>query len=320
MKTQFNIRRRLLTAVAFTAFMTGSAAAQDLDVAWGTSSMGGLSYVVGAASANVLGKYVKDARFTALVSSGSTENVRRIQAGEFHCGQPTSDSAYFGYNGQREFTEPLSKLRFITNQWISPENVVVPKDSPVKSLADLKGRTITSTPGWGASIFAPALLEAAGLSTEDYTMVTLSASDGADSFRDGRVDAAMWAFGVPTATVSELAGGRTGVRFIPVDPEVQKVIEEKHPYWFVSAIPKGSYPGVDEDVPSLANNNVLLCSADLPDDLVYQMTKVLYEQAAEIREAVPAAQALGTPAAAEAPPIPMHPGAERYYREIGLVK
>jgi len=289
-------------------------------IAWGTSSMGGLSYLVGAASAGVLGKYVKDVKFTALVSSGSAENARRIEAGEFQCGQPTADTAYFAYNGGREFKGPHKKLRFVANQWISPENVIVPRDSPIKSLADLKGKRITSTPGWGATIFAPALLEAAGLKKGDYEMVVLSGADGAASFRDGRVDAGMWAYGVPTATVTELATAKNGIRFIPVDGQVEQNIRAKFPYWFVHKIPKGSYPGVNEDVPSLANNNVLLCSVDVPNDLVYNMTKVMYQYAQEIKQSVPAAEALGMPAMAHEPGIPMHPGAEQFYREIGLIK
>ena len=289
-------------------------------IAWGTSSMGGLSYLVGAASAGVLGKYVKEVKFTALVSSGSAENARRVESGEFQCGQPTSDTAYFAYTGGREFKEPHKKLRFVANQWISPENVVVPRDSSIKSLADLKGKRIVSTPGWGATIFAPALLEAAGLKKGDYEMVVLSGADGAASFRDGRVDAGMWAYGVPTATITELATGKNGIRFLPVSGQVEQNIRAKFPYWFVYSIPKGSYPGVNEDIPSLANNNVLVCSVDVPNDIVYNMTKVMYMNAKEIKQSVPAAESLGLPAMAHEPVVPMHPGAQQFYREIGLIK
>lgn len=318
MKPLIQLRRHSVALAAFALLTASGAGAQT--IAWGTSSMGGLSYLVGAASAGVLGKHIKTVKFTAMVSSGSTENVRRIEGGEFQCGQPTADTAYVAFNGTREFKEPNKKLRFVANQWISPENVIVPRDSPIKTLADLKGKRITSTPGWGATIFAPALLEAAGLKKGDYEMIVLSGADGAASFRDGRVDAGMWAYGVPTATVSELAGAKNGIRFIPIDKTAEDAIKAKFPYWFVSKIPKGAYPGVTEDVPSMANNNVLLCSADVSDDVVYNMTKVMYQQAAEIKLSVPAAEALGTPAMAANPVIPMHPGAMRFYREIGLVK
>ncbi|MBI4190367.1 MAG: TAXI family TRAP transporter solute-binding subunit [Betaproteobacteria bacterium] len=289
-------------------------------ISWGTSSQGGLSYLVGASSAAVLQTRIKNVKFSALVSSGSAENARRIETGEFQCGQMTSDTAYFAFQGGREFKEPLKKVRFVTNQWISPENVIVPRDSPIKSMADLRGKRITSTPGWGATIFAPALLDAAGLKKGDYDMIVLSGSDGAASFRDGRVDAAMWAFGVPTATMTELATSKAGIRFIPVDNTITQVIKTKYPYWFVSKIPKGAYPGVGEDVPTMANNNVLLCSADLPDALVYNMTKVMFLYGKEIKQSVPAAEALGTPEMPYQPPIPMHPGAAQFYREAGLIK
>ncbi|MBI2527372.1 MAG: TAXI family TRAP transporter solute-binding subunit [Candidatus Rokubacteria bacterium] len=288
-------------------------------VAWGTSSQGGLSYLVGAGSASVLEKHIKNVKFTALVSSGSAENARRIQAGEFQCAQMTADTAHFGYHGGREFQQPLGKLQFVSNLWISPENVIVPRESPIKSLGDLRGRRITSTPGWGATIFARSILEAVGLKKGDYDMVVLSAADGATSFRDGRVDAAMWAFGVPTATLTEIALSRA-IRFIPTDTKTAQVIREKYPYWFLSTIPRGAYRGVSEDVPTIANNNVLLCSADLPDALVYNMTKVMFLHASEIKQSVPAAEALGVPAMAAWPAIPAHPGAQQFYREAGLIK
>lgn len=289
-------------------------------ITYATSSLGGLSYLLGTATAGVLGKYMSGSSFTALVSSGSVENARRIQSGEFQCGSMTADVAYFGFNNGREFTEALPKLRFVSNLWVSPENIVVVRDSPIKTLLDLKGKRITSTPGWGATTFAPAILEAAGLAKGDYQMVVLSGGDGANALRDGTVDAAMWAYGIPTPTMTELASSAKGLRFLPVDPATGSAIRTKFPYWFVDKIPSGSYQGVTADVPTVSSNNVLLCSSDIPDNVVYNIAKVMYLYGDEIKKSVPAADAVGTPAMAVLPPIKVHSGAEAFYREAGFLK
>lgn len=292
---------------------------EPASITWGTSSQGGLSFVVGASMAEVMTNAIDGVDFNAVVSSGSVENVRLMATGEFQCGQPTSDVAHFAVEGEREFDAPIDNIRFITNQWVSPQNIIVPADSDIESLSDLAGKNITTTPGWGASTFAPAVLAGAGLvEGEDYEFTVLGGADGVSSLRDGTVDAMMAAFGIPTPSVTELAS-TLDVRFISLsDDEVDTILEE-HPYWFADVIPAGTYPGIEEDVQTIANNNVLLCRDDLPDDLVYNMVKVAYEQADAMREAAPSLSVLGTDGMAADAVIEIHPGAEEFYREVGLL-
>ena len=292
---------------------------EPASITWGTSSQGGLSFVVGASMAEVMTNAIDGVDFNAVVTSGSVENVRRMGAGEFECGQPTSDTTFFGFQGEREFDEPIDNVRFITNQWVSPQNIIVPADSDIETLADLAGHNITTTPGWGASTFAPAVLSGAGLvEGEDYDFTVLGGADGVSSLRDGTVDAMMAAFGIPTPSVTELAT-TMDVRFISLNEDEVDAILDEHPYWFQTVIPEGTYPGIEEDVVTIANNNVLLCRDDLPNDLVYNMVKVAYEQADAMREGAPALEVLGTEAMAADPVIPVHPGAEEFYREVGLM-
>lgn len=257
-------------------------------------------------------------------ANGSVANVNAIQSGTAESGLAQSDVAYWGFNGTGVFDgkPKLDKLRFMASLYPEHIHVVLPKDSPVQSLADLKGKRIgVGLPASGAQVGALLILNAVGLEKNgNFQAEELNTSQSAERIQDGQLDAFLTVTGAPSSGIAQLAS-IAGMRLLEIPKDVQDKVIAQAPFYFSSPIPANAYEGQTEAVSTLAVGAQWLVSADQPDELIYGITKALWNKTTKklLRhhakgKDVTAESALGGRG------IPLHPGAERFYKEAGLLK
>jgi uncharacterized protein len=255
-------------------------------------------------------------------TQGSVENLRMIVAGQIESGISQSDIAGWAYAGTGIFAAdgPMKQLRAIAS--LFPENVqlVVRADSAIRTLADLKGKHVSlGQLGSGTLADARVVLAAAGLTEKDMAIEYLRPGVAAADVTDARLDGFFLIGGAPVPAIRELAAA-TPIRLIPIDDVVLSRMKDNSSSYRRSVIPAGTYPGVTAETPSIGFNALWIVSADASDDLVYAITKALWNEATQrlleghnqIGKQVRIENAL------DGLSVPLHPGAKRFYREAGL--
>lgn len=287
-------------------------------VSVGTGNIGGVYYAVGGGIAEVINQYVPDVTARAEVTGASVENCRLAARDEIQFGISNADVVYYAYNGQEPFEEKLD-IRAACALYCSTVNIVTLADANINSVSDLKGKRI-SVGAIGSNTYnvAERILNAYGLDMEDIKATYNSISEAADAMRDGHLDGAFVLAATPAAALSELAT-TAKTKFIALDDDAISSLVEKYPFYSKGIIPAGSYRGVDSDVQGLRQWNVLLCSAKMSDDLAYQVAKAIFENLDDLVQIHPSAKEITLETATEVP-IPFHPGVEKYFREVGVLR
>ncbi|HZA02582.1 MAG TPA: TAXI family TRAP transporter solute-binding subunit [Hyphomicrobiaceae bacterium] len=253
---------------------------------------------------------------------GSVDNLRMIAAGQIESGIAQSDIVSWGYAGTGIFAAdgPMKQLRAIAS--LFPENVqlVVRGDSSIRTVADLKDKHISlGQMGSGTLADARVLLAAAGLTEKDIKVEYLRPGVAAANIKDGTLDGFFLIGGVPVPAIRELAA-TTPIRLIPIDVDILSKMRESSSSYRRSVIPPGAYQGVDTETPSIGLNALWIVSAEVSDDLIYAITKALWNEATE--RLLEAHNAIGKQVrlknALDGLSVPLHPGARRFYREAGL--
>lgn len=301
----------MLMAVTATA-----SAATFISIATGGTS--GTYYPLGGDIANLFNTVIKDVKASAQATGGSADNLRLMQAGDAEMGTVQNDVAIFAYTGTDSFEgEQITGFSVVSSLYAEYVQIVVRADSDIQCISDLKGKVV-SIGAAGSGVYTNALhvLEAAGLTVDDIDAQYLSFAESGDGLKNKQIDAAFICAGIPNAAITELAS-TTGVRLIPLSAdEVTKLIAA-HPTYANLTLSKDVY-GMDEDVNSIAITALLVCTDTLDDDLVYEMTKALFEQEGILTHAKAAEITLDT-AFAGVGELPFHPGAVRYYQEVNLM-
>jgi TRAP transporter TAXI family solute receptor len=257
-------------------------------------------------------------------ANGSVANVNAIQSGTAESGLAQSDVAYWGFTGTGVFEgkPKLDKLRFLASLYPEHIHVVLPKSSTIQSLAELEGKRVgVGLPASGAQVGALLILEAVGLEkNKNFQAEELNTSQSAERIQDGQLDAFLTVTGAPSSGIAQLAA-TAGMRLLAIPKEVQDKVIAKAPFYFSSAIPANAYEGQDADVSTLAVGAQWLVSADQPDDLVYGITKALWNDTTKkLLQHHAKGKDVTLETALGGRGIPLHPGAERFYREAGLIK
>ena len=260
---------------------------------------------------------------SAVSSRGSVDNVNAIISGLRNSGFAQSDVAYWAYTGTgtMEGKEPAKDLRTIAALFEEHIHLVTLKKSKIKSVKDLKGKKVSlDEPGSGTYVDALLILEANGLSEKDVQAEALKGNAATDALRNGKVDAIFVVAGYPTGALVELASS-VSIKLIPIDGAGAKKLTDKHGFFSQSSIPEGTYEGV-KSTNTVAVGAQWFTSAKEDDDLIYNITKALWN--AESRKLMDVGHSKGktiTPETALAGVgVPLHPGAERFYKEAGLIK
>jgi TRAP transporter TAXI family solute receptor len=257
---------------------------------------------------------------TAQTSGASGENVRLINKKEVELALVQSDTLDFAFNAKEAFKEPLKGMSAIAVLYPEVVHVVVAADSPIKSFADLKGKKVgVGAPGSGTEANYRQLLDAYGLKKEDVNGQYLSFSESSEAFKDRHIDAFIVTGGVPTSAIMDVAT-QNAIRILPISTDIVGKLTQKYPFLAGVKIPANSYKGQTEEVPTVAVNAVLIAGSQLKDDMVYNLTKALFENQADLAMAHSKGKELNIQYAVKGVSIAFHPGAVKYYKEKGLMK
>ncbi|SHH64696.1 TAXI family TRAP transporter solute-binding subunit [Marivita hallyeonensis] len=320
-------------ALAATIALSGATAyAQDegANYVLATASTGGTYYPVGVALATLVKVKLEPSQkigMAAISSAGSGENVRLIREGEAQFGIMQGLFGYYAATGTGPLAEvgPQENLRSVSMLWQNVEHFIVASDSaPTGTIEDMValkgeamalGRQNSGTIGSNATI-----LSGFGVDIEnDYELVFAGYGPSAEALQNGQVKGIGTPAGVPVGAVSQLmAAAGDSVTLLGFTEEQMAQADGDRGLWTPYTIAAGTYPGQDADVQTIAQPNFLATSADLPDDHVYEITKAMYENLPFLQAIHPATKAMAIERAIAGLPLPLHPGALRYYQEVGL--
>ncbi|OKH86586.1 C4-dicarboxylate ABC transporter [Thalassospira sp. TSL5-1] len=284
-----------------------------------TGGTSGVYYPLGAALANIYGEKIEGARTQVQSTKASVENLNLLQAGRGEIGFALGDSVKLAWEGDKEagFKKPLDKLRGIAAIYPNYIQIVASKESGIKSLADLKGKSVSvGAPKSGTELNARKIFEAAGMSYEDLGKVEyLPFAESVELMKNRQLDATLQSAGLGVASLKDLSSSMD-VTIVSVPAEVAEKLGA--PY-IAGTIPSGTYEGQADDVPTVAIVNFLVSHSGVSDEIAYQMTKQLFENLPTLEAAHNAAKAIKLENAVKGMPLPLHPGAEKYYKEKGIM-
>lgn len=312
--------RGLLVAATGLAVATGAAAQQKfINVL--TGGQAGVYYPLGVALSQVYGKAIPDAKATVQSTKASVENLNLLQAGRGELAFTLGDSLSDAWRGIEDagYKTKLDKLRTVAGIYSNYVQIVASADSGIKTLADLKGKRISvGAPRSGTELNARAILKAAGMSYSDFSKVEyLSFAESVELMKNRQLDVTLQSAGLGVASIRDLS---TSIKIVVVPIPADVVAKVGDAAYSAGTIPANTYTGQTEAVSTAAIKNFLVTHTGVPNDVVYAMTKATFDSLDTLVAAHSAAKGIVRDEAIKSLPVPLHPGAERYYREVGLLK
>lgn len=285
-----------------------------------TGGTGGSFYPLGAALAEIYSGRIAGLRAVAQSTVASVFNVQAIENGKADMAFTQGDVAYFAYRrGTEENPHPHTKLRGIAVLWANTVQLVVPRNSGIHTVSDLVGRRVAvGSPASGTQMVARIVIEGHGLSYSAVRSEQLSFSEAVGRMQQETLDAAFVVASYPVSAVTEM-NTAFGVRLVPVGRTSATRIQMDYPFIKPITIPAKTYAGQDADLPTLGVDNILVCREDLAEDLVYHLTRVLFDSIGPLSSSDAGARLID-PEDGPATPIPLHPGAARFFREREILR
>lgn len=318
MTTLFAGRRfaGLMTAVIIAATPVAAKAQDFINVLTGGTS--GVYYPLGVALSKIYGEKIANTRPSVQATKASVENLVLLQQGRGEIAFTLGDSLDAAWKGDEEagFKSPLKKLRGITAIYPNYVQIVASKESGIKTLADLKGKRLSvGAPKSGTELNARAILSAAGLSYKDLGKIEyLPFAESVELMKNRQLDATLQSAGLGVASLRDLA---TSVEITVVEVPAA-VVDKAGPPFVKVSIPANTYTGQTAAVPAAAVVNYLVTHEGVKEEMVYQMTKAVFDSLPDLAAAHAAARSIKLESALEGMPLPLHPGAARYFKEKGL--
>jgi len=298
----------------------GGASGKRQFISMGTAPVGGAFPVVGAAICDVLNQHKSDIdwKLSPKGTKGSQENIRRLQQGELELGMSNAAISYFAARGEGGWDQKYD-IRAIATMAPNVALFIARADSGIQTIADLKGkRVITGPAGAGFQMFIEPILAEHGVAWDDITSLNATQSGSVDQLADGSADASFLGGAVPTGSITQ-AASTFDVHYIAFDEAARQALIQKYAFFHPATIPGGTYKGLDEDYQGLNVGSMhLITSAAQDTELIYQITKTLWENRAEVVEQHPAGKALNPKNVARDTGIEYHPGAVQFYQEAGV--
>ena len=286
-----------------------------------TGGQSGVYYPLGVALSQIYDKAIPNVRATAQVKNASADNLKLLQAGRGELALALAYSVSHAWKGEAEagFPKKLDKLRGLSGTYSNYIQIVANADSGIKTLADLKGKRISvGAAKSGTELNARAIFKAAGLTYADLAKVEyLPFGESVELIKNRQLDATLQSAGLGVASIRDLS---TSVKIVVVPVPADVVAKVGDAAYQTAVIPANTYTGQTQDVPTAAIPNFLVTHSGVSDELAYQMAKQMYENIDTLYAAHNAAKAIKRENAIKGMPVPLHPGAERYYREVGLIK
>ena len=298
------------------------AAGQKVKINFPTASASGALYAVGAAITNNWNKNVPGVQASSQASAGGIANLNMVSDGEAQVSIAISSNVSQCLNGTDSFKGHAYKdLKAIAGLYLNPNQVVVTNKSGIKTLADVKGKHFAVASA-GSSVYneAKAHFTAAGLNfPNDFKAEYIAFGGAADMLQNGTLDGAWIMSGAPAAAVSQALSA--GCKLLDIDDATLAALQEKYPWYARFVIAADTYPNQPEPVKTSAIKMVMFCRGDLPEDTVYQMTKAFWEHIEDLGKSQKNLKGLKpADAVKDIANVPLHPGAAKYYKEIGVLK
>ncbi|MCS6995736.1 MAG: TAXI family TRAP transporter solute-binding subunit [Casimicrobiaceae bacterium] len=308
-------------AAAPTSLLSSLATAQQQFINVLTGGQAGVYYPLGVALTQIFTKEIPNVRATVQVTRASVENLNLLQQGRGELAFTLADALADAWKGNAEagFTQKLDKLRAVSATYNNYIQIVASADSNIRTLADLKGKRVSvGAARSGTELNARDIFRAAGMSYQDLAKVEyLPFAESVELMKNRQLDATLQSAGLGVASIRDLA---TAIRITLVPVPAEVVAKVGDPAYQPAIIPANTYTGQTSDVPTAAIPNFLVTHSGVSADLVYQMVKAIYANLDTLYAAHNAARVIKRENALKGVNIPLHPGAERYYREVGLLR
>ncbi len=322
------MKHYLVGVAAAMTLAAGAAQAQDDQkfIAIGTGGVTGVYYPTGGAICRLVNRGRADHGIRCGVEStgGSVYNINAIRSGELEFGVAQSDWQFHAMNGSSQFEEqgPFEGLRAVFSVHPEPFTVVARADAGIETFDDLKGKRVNvGNPGSGQRGTMEVVMEAMGWSMDDFTLTSeLQAAEQSQALCDNNIDAMVYTVGHPSGSIQEATTACDAV-LVDVTGEVVDKLVGENPYYRKATIPGGMYRGSDEPTETFGVGATFVTGADVPEDVVYEVTKAVFENFDQFKGLHPAfADLTKEEMVGDGLSAPLHPGAERYYREAGLLE
>ncbi|MEL7566107.1 MAG: TAXI family TRAP transporter solute-binding subunit [Dehalobacterium sp.] len=281
----------------------------------GTASVGGAFYPIGTGIADIITKNIPGVDATAEVTGGGVENVRLVGEKEDDIGLSAADQVFYGHEGIEMFNTKYD-IASMAALYPSVLQIYTLDKSPINSINDLKGKNVAVGPaGGGTAKVLEMIFEFYGMKIDDIKTHYISYEEGSNALVDGTVDAAMVMSGFPASAIMELQATHK-VKLIPIEEDILNQINGKYPFLLGINVPKDVYDTAN-DTMTISRQTLLFCRSDLNEDLVYQITKAIFDNLEEFKKYHPSLADTNLDDAVNVS-IPMHPGAEKYFTEKGI--
>ncbi|MDD5169656.1 MAG: TAXI family TRAP transporter solute-binding subunit [Syntrophales bacterium] len=284
-----------------------------------TGGTGGVFYPYGGAIANVISKYIPGVEATAEVTAAAVDNIKLVAAGEADIGFAYPDLSYDAIEGKGVFKSKLP-VQIVAHLYVSYFHLVTLGNSPIKTVADLKGKRVsTGAPGSGTEVVAFRVLEASGINPDrDVKRDRLSVVESVNALKDGKIDAFFWVGGLPTAAILDLAASPgVSMKLIPTDTALPAIFKKYGQIYVKARIPKTAYPKMTTNVGVVGIPNVLVCNKKADPELIYKILKVMFDHKKELVAVHSQAKEFTLKDAVIKTVVPYHPGAVKYFKEKG---
>ena len=310
--------KHLSTCIFAGAMAIATPALSQSQLSIATGGTGGAYFPIGGGLAELISQKLDGYGAVAEVTGASVENMALIHSEGADFAIALGDTVHQAYTGTGDFEGRQVNTLALAAVYPNAVQMVVPAESDIQSLEDLRGRRVSvGAPGSGTEINARAILESNGIEYSDLGAVQrLNFNETADALRDGDIEAGIWSVGPPTGSIISLAASRA-IRLIPLTEEEIANAREVEPIFAPYTLADGIYDGVEGETASVGIPNALVVHGEMEDDLAYEVTKLIFEEIDYLRSIHPATNDTTVEFSLTSSPIPLHPGAIRYYEEIG---
>ncbi len=310
----------LAVVLVMSVALTGCAP-QKTNLILATGGTSGTYYPFGGSMAQIFNSKIQNMNVTAQATGASVENLKLIGQKEAELAIVQNDMTDYAYNGTEAFKDSkVENVRVIANLYPEVIQIVSSADSGIKTITDIKGKKFSvGAPGSGVEANARQLLDVMGMTYNDFSANYLSFAESADSLKDNHIDGFLFVSGVPNAAIQDTAT-TSSLNFVSIPDDVIKKLIDKYPFFTEIVIPAGTYKGQTADVKTVAMKATLVAGAEVPEKVIYDLTKALFENQPELASAHAKGAELSLESAVNGVSVPFHPGAEKYYKEVGAIK
>ena len=307
----------MLAGCRAASMASGVFAADNLTL--GTGGTTGTYYAIGGVMATVLNPILEESQLVVTSTGASKANIQEIEDGGADLATVQNDVMYYAYTGTDLFSSEGAYDSFRAIAGLYDETVQIITCNPdIKTVADLAGKSVSvGDAGSGVEFNAKQILSAYDLTFDDIKVVNASFGDSADSLKDGKIDAAFIVAGAPTTAVVDLATMKD-IYLVQLDADHIKGLQEDYSFYTETVIPAGTYKGIEEDATTVSVRATLIAYTGLSDEVVYELTKALFENQESLAQGHAKFELLNLEDAVKGISVPFHPGAAKYYEEQGI--